>query len=285
MCSLPCQAFAAKEEALDKLQARLNERRDTASADILALKRKIRDFEELIEQKNARITRLESVRLTKDQVEKLSTMKLNARQATAENKKLKQRLAELERRMSESSDQDSALVVANKRVEELQGVKSSLMERCQQYGERIYELERQQMRVRAAVEKAGVVAPEGCDLSDAVLEVAERAAGADDASVVSSISTSEAAAVASAVAAAERHQAEVKEAKAALQKETAERLTVQEQMRAGVLKYRALEADVSAMRQQLAAAEMGKREAVKTALKTKERDHEHELKFLQVCWG
>lgn len=265
----------------------MNQPRDTASAGVPALKRKIREFEELIEQKNARIARLESVRLTKDQVEKLSAMKINARQATAENKKLKQRLAELEQRIGDigTSSRDAALVVANKRVEELQGVKSSLMERCQQYGERIYELERQQMRVRAAVEKAGVVAPDGCDLSDAVLEVAERAAGADDASVVSSISTSEAAAFASTVAAAERHQAELKEAKVALEKETAERLTVEEQMRTGVLKYRALEADVSVMRQQLATAEMGKKEAVKTALKTKERDHEHELKFLQVCWA
>lgn len=157
----------------------MNQSRDTASADIPALKRKIREFGELIEEKNVRIARLERVRLTQYQVEKLSLMKENALKTSAENKELKQRLEELERRMAE----------------------------------------------------------------------------------------------------ADRHQVELKKAKASLQEETTERLSVQEQTSADVLKHSALEKELSAMRQQLVTAEMGKREA---ASKRKERDHEDELKFLQV---
>ena len=296
----PPQAAAVKQKAIEELQASLDAAREaaddavnTAAAEVPALKRKVKEYEEVIEQRNARITRLERVRLTHDQVEKLSAMKHNARKKAAENKELsatikelRQRLTATERRAqagrrtaeaggAEVSNQAAALALANERIEELQGVKSSLMQRGQSYGKRVYELERQQMRVRAAIEKAGVVAPEGCDLSDAILEIVSRAAGADDASVVSGFSSSEATASAS-------HQAELQEAKAALRREEAERLTVQEQMRAGVSKYRALEATVVAARQQLAAAAADKRETMNTALKMKEKDHDRQLKYLQV---
>ncbi|CAN0479356.1 unnamed protein product, partial [Laminaria digitata] len=86
-------------------------------------------------------------------------------------------------------------------------------------------------RVRAAVKDAGVSIPEGRDLGDAVLELADRSATGTDASLMSSFSVGEGSAGAAAAAAVEeRHQAELEEIGAALRKGEAERSALKEQM-------------------------------------------------------
>lgn len=220
-------------------------------------------------------------------MDKLQAMKVSARNTAAENKALKERLAALGAgkggggASGEAIAQAAALSGANERIDELQGAKNNLMEKLRQYGKRLHELEKEHARVRAAVEKAGYSAPEGCDLGDAVLEIAERSAGTDG-SMMSSFSGGEGSAIAAAVAASEKHQAEMEDAMAALQSKEAERLAVQEQMRAGVARFRVLEAKEASARERLEAVEAEHREAVSVALRAKEKDHERQLKFLQV---
>lgn len=209
-----------------------------------------------MEEKVARITHLERVRLTRDQVEKLQNMKVNARNTAADNLKLKERVAELD------------------------GAKKNLLEKLRQYGKRVHELEKEHSVVRAAVEEAGISAVDGRDLGDAVLELAERSTGID-ASMMSSISGGEAAAMAAAVAGSERHYSELQEAKSALRRQEGERSGLQEQMRAGVARFRELEGREASVRERLEQTESDTRQK----LKMQEKDHERQLRFLQVGLG
>lgn len=280
------------QDQVEKLRAMKNSARSHA-AENTELKKKLaaleervfEEHEEAIAKKDERIKHLEQVRLTKAQLEKLKTMKNSARVTAAENKELKQRLAELEGGAEAGGGGSSggALAAANERNAELQGAKNNLMEKLKEYGKRVYDLEMQSSRVRTAILQAGVLAPEGRDLSDAVLEIAERSAGTD-ASVISSLSGGEeaVAAVAGGVAFSERHRAELQEARAALKREEAKHSALREQMTAGVVKFKVLEASEAGARERLEAAEAQKREAVNTALEIKEKDHERQLRFLQV---
>ena len=282
--------------------AEVTEKARAAAAEVAELSRQIEEGKKAIAQKDSRIKRLEEVRLTYHQVEKLQAMKTSARKTEAENRELKQRLAVLEEGRSQagggsgdgsgsgSSNTEEAaanLAAATERIAELQGAKDNLLEKLRQYGKRVHELEKEHTRVRAAVEQTGVSAPEGCDLGDAVLEVAERAAG-PDASLMSSFSASEgsaAAATATAAASVERHHVELEEMRAALRKGEADRLALKEQLVAGVGRLRGLEERETRAREMLEAAELEKREAVNVAVKAKEKDHSRQLKFLEVCFG
>ena len=310
--SLFWQAAAAKDSALAKVEAALSTARDAEQAareavaeiserarasasEVAKLLKQIELGKEAIAQKDSRIKRLEEVKLTNHQVEKLLAMKTSARKTAAENKELKQRLAVLEEGADGVSSgggrsgagQDAVkLAAATKRIAELQEAKNNLMQKLREYGPRVDQLDKEHMRVRAALEEVGVSVPEGRDLGDAVLEMADRAAGRDS-SMMSSFSVGEGSAVAAAAAlatASERHQAELKEMREAILKGEAERSALKEQMIAGVGRFRELEAKESLARARLEAAEVEKMDAVNAAVKTKEKDHERQLKFLQVCF-
>lgn len=279
----------------------MTEKARTAAAEVAELSRQIEEGKEAIAQKDLRIKRLEEVRLTNHQVEKLQAMKTSARKTAAENRELKQRLAVLEEGRSQagggaggggggggsSGEAPADLAAATERIAELQGAKKNVVEKLRVYGKRVHDLEKEHMRVRAAVEQMGVSASEGRDLGDAVLEVAQRASGSD-ASMMSSFSAGDGSAVAAAAAAAaavERHHAELEEMSAALRKGEADRSALKEQMIAGVSRFRELEARETRAREALEAAELEKMEAVNAAVKAKEKDHERQLKFLQVWVG
>ena len=281
----------------------MTEKARTAAAEVAELSREIEEGKQAIAQKDSRIKRLEEVRLTNHQVEKLQAMKTSARKTAAENRELKQRLAVLEEGRSQAGggaggssssgllgtgEAPADLAAATERIAELQGAKKNVVEKLRVYGKRVHDLEKEHMRVRAAVEQMGVSASEGRDLGDAVLEVAQRASGSD-ASMMSSFSSGEgsavAAAAAAAAAAAERHHAELEEMSAALRKGEADRSALKEQMIAGVSRFRELEARETRAREALEAAELEKMEAVNAAVKAKEKDHERQLKFLQVWVG
>lgn len=280
--------------------AEVTEQANAAAAEVAELSRQIVEGKKAIAQKDSRIKRLEDVRLTNHQVEKLQAMKTSARKTAAENRELKQRLAVLEEGLSRAGGGSGSgsgssgageaaadLAAAAERIAELQGAKNNLMVKLREYGKRVHELEKEHTRVRAAVEQKGVSAPEGRDLGDAVLEMAERVAGSD-ASMMSSFSAGEGSAIAAAAAAAdaaERHHAELEEMSAALRKGEEDRSALKEQMIAGVGRFRELEAREVRAREALEAAELEKMEAVNAAVKAKEKDHERQIKFLQVCLG
>lgn len=273
---------------------------------VAALTQRVEQNAAVIAQKDARIKRLEEVRLTTDQVEKLRVMKMGGIAAAAENKELKKRLAALEGGGSSGgagttagADSASASAAAaaaaaaaagaEERVAELLGVKEALLKKVREYGTRIHEIEKERARVRAAVEEAGVSAPKGRDLSEAVLEVVERAAGGDM-SFMSNATDGDGAAVTAALAAAERHRSELQEARETLRRAETERLTLQEQMRAGVAKFRALEAQEVAGRERLE-EQMARNETIEQEAKAlkeaidKEKDHARNVKFLEVGFG
>lgn len=243
-------AASATAELVQKAEAA------AAAGDVASLTRQVEESRAVMEEKDARITKLERVRLTKDDVDKLRNMKHNARNVAAENVKL------------------------NERVAELTGVKKTLGEKLRPYALRVHELEKEHNAVRAAVEEAGISTGDGKNLGDAILELAERSAGTD-ASMMSSFSGGEAAAVAAAVAGSERHYAQLQEAKAALRKQESELLGVQEKMRAGVVRFRELEAREATVRERLEQTESDTRQK----LKMQEKDHERQLRFLQVGIG
>lgn len=284
---------------------------EAAELRISDLEQKLKETGEIIAQKDARIKRLEEVRLTKSDVAKLTKMKMSGKAAADENKELKKKLKELERRgagvagdvgLSSSSSSSSCAelaavlataAAAEERVAELTGAKETLLKKVRGYGARIHELETEYTRVRAAVEDGGFMLPKGKDLSEVVLEVVERAVGvAEDASIVSSAADGDGAAVAAAVAAAGRHHAELEEVREALRRAEAGRVTMQDQMRAGVSKFRVLEAKEASVRKQLeetsarmvvaenAARQM--REAMETAAKNKEKSSS--VVILEVCY-
>lgn len=252
------------------------------------------EYQETIKRQEARIKKLEQVRLTNGQVEKLQAMKASARKTAAENAELKQRLSALTERLEAAgagagagadSAVAAALAAATERNAELQGAKDTLVEKLKQYGKRVYELEKEHTRVRAAVEELGGSVPDGGDLGDAVLDCAERfrGRGGCDGSMMSTGSHDDAAAAAAAAVEAEKLRAELRDAREALRKEEAARGVMKEQMMAGVAKFRALEAQEKAARERLEEAEVEQRGAVSAAVKLKEKDHERKLKFLQVC--
>lgn len=274
------QAEASAVETAASMQEKVH----AAAAQVAALSKQIEEGQEVVDQKNARIKRLEEVRLTKDQVDKLQAMKISARNTAAENKALKQRLSAVEAHGSASGSgtiNEAQAAADAERIAELEGAKGSLLEKLRQYGKRVHELEKERVRVRAALEQTGVSAREGRDLGDAVLEVAERSLGPDE-SMTGSFSAGSGAAAAAAVASSERYIAELEEARMALQREEADRAALQEQMRAGVIKYRALEEKEAEVRNRVEAMEAEQREAVSVAVKAREKDHERKLKFLQV---
>lgn len=285
-------AVAAASASIEKSERR-----------VTALRQQVEEAVDIIEKKDARIKRLEEVRLTNDQVEKLRTMKMNGIAAAAENKELKRRLAELERATKtgggggggsgEGSGGDASLAAseavaaAEARISELMGVKEALLKKVREYGTHLAETERERELVRAAVEEVGISAPKGRDLSEAVLELAEKVAGADS-SFMSTTTDGEGAAVAAAVAAAEHHhQAELQDVREALRHAEAEMETMQEQMRAGVSKFRALETQELGVRKHLEETrkrlEVAEEEARQLRdVKEKEKDHARTVKFLEV---
>ncbi|CAM9412371.1 unnamed protein product, partial [Ectocarpus sp. 8 AP-2014] len=310
------QAAQEKDIAIAKLQASLDaahasvaaESASSSAADVeeatVALNDKVAaltaatgEQKETIARQDARIKKLEQVRLTNGQVEKLQAMKASARRTAAENTELKQRLSVLKERLEaaegggavagadagdapsgdgEAASVTAALAAAADRNAELQAAKDTLVEKLKGYGKRVYELEKQHTRVRAAVAELGGSVPEGGDLGDAVLECAGRFAGrGGDMSVMSTGSHDEAA------AAVEELQRELREVREALRGEEAGRARLKEQMLAGVAKFRALEAQEKSTRERLEEAAAGQRGAVSAALKMKEKDHERELKFLK----
>lgn len=308
------QAAQEKDIAIAKLQASLDAAHASAAAEsasssaadveeataalndkVAALTAATGEQKETIVRQDARIKKLEQVRLTNGQVEKLQAMKASARRTAAENTELKQRLSVLKERLEaaegggaggpgdassgdgEAATVTAALAAAADRNAELQVAKDTLVEKLKGYGKRVYELEKQHTRVRAAVAELGGSVPEGGDLGDAVLECAGRFAGrGGDMSVMSTGSHDEAA------AAVEELQRELREVREALRVEEAGRARLKEQMLAGVAKFRALEAQEKSTRERLEEAAAGQRGAVSAALKMKEKDHERELKFLKV---
>ncbi|CBJ28848.1 kinesin family-like protein [Ectocarpus siliculosus] len=311
------QAAQEKDIAIAKLQASLDAAHASAAAEsasssaagveeataalndkVAALTAATGEQKETIARQDARIKKLEQVRLTNGQVEKLQAMKASARRTAAENTELKQRLSVLKERLEaaeggvagagagdapsgdgEAATVTAALAAAADRNAELQAAKDTLVEKLKGYGKRVYELEKQHTRVRAAVAELGGSVSEGGDLGDAVLECAGRFAGrGGDMSVMSTGSHDEAAAAAAAV---EELQRELREVREALRVEEAGRARLKEQMLAGVAKFRALEAQEKSTRERLEEAAVGQRGAVSAALKTKEKDHERELKFLK----
>lgn len=319
MVVLYAQAAQEKDIAIAKLQTSLDAAHASAAAEsasssttaveeataalndkMAALTAATGEQKETIARQDARIKKLEQVRLTNGQVEKLQAMKASARRTAAENTELKQRLMVLKERLEaaaaegggggdasssgggEAATVADALAAATDRNAELQVAKDTLLEKLKGYGKRVYELEKQDTRVRAAVAELGGSVPDGGDLGDAVLECAGRFAGrGGDMSVMSTGSHDDAAAAAAAM---EELQRELREAREALRVEEAGRARLKEQMLAGVAKFRALEAQEKSTRERLEEAEAGQRGAVSAALKMKEKDHERELKFLKVGW-
>ncbi|CAM9506922.1 unnamed protein product, partial [Sphacelaria rigidula] len=162
---------------------------------VSALREELEAKAALIVKRNARIDRLEEVKLTVDQVKKLSKMKADGKAAAAENKVLKKKLADMQAAASagaiggggSSADIAAAraeATSAKERVEELTSVKETLLQKVRGYGAHINALETEQNRVRAVVANAGFALPgdgRGADssasLSEIVFEVLERAAG------------------------------------------------------------------------------------------------------------
>lgn len=305
------QAAKEKDVAIAELQASLDEARLSAATEaktadvekatealndnIAALTATTAEYQETIKKQDARIKKLEQVRLTNGQVEKLQAMKASAKKTAAENTELKQRLAVLKERLevtaaavgsaTDAGSVAAALATATERNAELQGAKDTLVEKMKEYGKRVYELEKEHARVRAAVQELGGSVPDGGDLGDAVLDCAERFVGGRggcDGSMMSTGSHDEAVAAAAAARAAEEVQQELQEAREALRKEEASKAVLKEQMIAGVAKFRALEAQEKASRERLEQVEVEQRGAVSAAVKMKEKDHERKLKFLQV---
>ena len=297
--------------AIAELQASLDEARLSAATEaktvdvekatgalndnIAALTATTAEYQETIKKQDARIKKLEQVRLTNGQVEKLQAMKASAKKTAAENTELKQRLAVLKERLevtaaaagsaTDAGSVAAALATATERNAELQGAKDTLVEKMKEYGKRVYELEKEHARVRAAVQELGGSVPDGGDLGDAVLDCAERFVGGRggcDGSMMSTGSHDEAVAAAAAARAAEEVQQELQEAREALRQEEASKAVLKEQMIAGVAKFRALEAQEKASRERLEQVEVEQRGAVSAAVKMKEKDHERKLKFLQV---
>lgn len=269
------RSLAEVQASLEKARTAEDEAFETMNSRVAALQNKLEESSQTIEEKNARIKRLEAVRLTKDQVQKLHKLKEDNRNNAVENKELRKRLAVLEGLACGKGGAATELVA------KLQSEKDAILKKAQEYGMRVDELERERARVRAAVEEAGVSVSVGGDLSDAVMEIADRAVGADSSMISSSFSGSEAAAISAAVAASERHRAEVEESRAALRKSENDRLSLKEKMMLGVTRFRELESEVTSLKERLEVTESEQAEAVSVAVKTKER----ELKFLQVRSG
>lgn len=299
--ALPAAAAAVKAEEASSSSAAVDvaEATEALTGEITALNAAAEEYKETIKAQEARIKKLVQVRLTNGQVEKLQAMKSSAKKTAAENVELKQRLSVLKERLeaagsgggnasgtktdSSVSSVAAALAAATERNAELQTVKDTLMEKMKEYGKRVYELEKEHARVRAAVEELGGSVPDGGDLGDAVLDCAERFVGRGDASMMSTESHDAAAVAAAAAEASEGLRRELQEAREALRKEEAGRAVLKEQMVAGVAKFRALEAEEKATRERLGELELEQRGAVSAAVKMKEKDHEREVKYLQVC--
>lgn len=154
------------------------------------------------------------------------------------------------------------LEAATARNAELQCAEDTL-QKMKGYGKRVYELEKERARVRAAVEELGGSVPDGGDLGGAVLDLAERfvgGCGGGDGSVVSTVACNgsaiipeydnEAVALAAAARASEEAQQELEEAREALRKEAASKAVLEEQV-FWVAKFRALEAEEKASRKRL----------------------------------
>eukprot|EP00752_Nemacystus_decipiens_P014181 g12611.t1 len=282
----------------EETAAEVEKATEALNAKIAALTATTAEYEETIKKQDARIKKLEQVRLTNGQVEKLQAMKASAKKTAAENIELKQRLAVLKERLeattadaatdgsgaADAGSTSAVLAAANERNAELQGAKETLIEKMKQYGKRVYELEKEHARVHAAVEELGGSVPDGGDLGDAVLECAERLLGGRggcDGSMMSTGSHDEAVAAAAAARAVEEVQQELQEVREALRKEEASKAVLKEQMIAGVAKFRALEAQEKTARERLEQVEVEQRGAVSAAVKMKEKDHERKLKFLQ----
>ena len=194
-------AAAAAQPASDSAAADVERATEALNGRIASLTVAIGEYQETIKRQEARIKKLEQVRLTNGQVLKLQAMKASARQTAAENTELKQRLSVLTERQEAAeasaaaaaggsagggksaggAEADSvvaaALASATERNAELQGAKDALSAKLKQYGKRVYELEKEHTRVRAAVEELGGSVPDGWDLGDAVLDCAERFVG------------------------------------------------------------------------------------------------------------
>lgn len=267
---------------------------EALNAKIAALTAAIDEYKETVKKQDARIKKLEQVKLTNGQVEKLQAMKASAKKTAAENTELKQRLAVLKERLeaaaggggggADAGSVANALAAATERNAELKGAKDTLLEKMKEYAIRVYEQEKELARVRAAVKELGGSVPDGGDLGDAVLDCAEHFVGGRggcDGSMMSTGSHDEAAAAAAARA-MEEVQQELQDAREALRKEEASNAVLKEQRIAGVAKFRALEAQEKAARERLEQVEVEQRGAVSAAVKMKEKDHERNLKFLQV---
>lgn len=293
---LSASTSTSTEAAASSAAAEVEKATEALNGKLAALTAATGEYKETIKKQDARIKKLEQVRLTNGQVEKLQAMKASAKKTAVENTELKQRLAALKERLeaaacggrggTDAGSVAAALAAATERNAELQGAKDTLVEKMKEYGKRVYELEKEHARVRAAVEELGGSVPEGGDLGDAVLDCAERFVGGGrggcDGSMMSTGSHDEAVAAAAAARASEELQQELKEAREALRKEEAGKAVIKEQMIAGVAKFRALEAQEKAARERLEEVEVEQRGVVSAAVKTKEKEHERELKFLQV---
>eukprot|EP00903_Cladosiphon_okamuranus_P012223 g11463.t1 len=291
--SLDTARLSASTEAEVAAAAEVEKATEALNAKIAALTATTAEYQETIKKQEARIKKLELVRLTNGQVEKLQAMKASAKKTAAENTELKQRLAVFKERLEATADAGAgadarsvgaALAAATERNAELQGAKDTLVEKMKEYGKRVYELEKEHARVRAAVKELGGSVPEGGDLGDAVLDCAERFVGGRggcDGSMMSTGSHDEAVAAAAAARASEEVQQELGEAREALRKEQASKAVLKEQIMAGVAKFRALEAQEKATRERLEQVEMEQRGTVIAAVKKKEKEHERKHKFLE----
>ncbi|CAN0479341.1 unnamed protein product, partial [Laminaria digitata] len=78
------------EEAATQAVAEATEKARALAAEVTELSKQIEEDKEAIAKKDSRIKRLEGVRLTTDQVEKLQVMKSSGQKSAAENRELKQ---------------------------------------------------------------------------------------------------------------------------------------------------------------------------------------------------
>jgi chromosome segregation ATPase len=179
---------------------------------VRAAEQQVQALEATVAQRDARIKSLEAVRLTKDQVEKLKEMKLNAKRHEAENRTLTARLTDMRQQLAaataaankhrssssssvkeelnsssssagvkqeaaSASDNTAAAAAAvaeqAERLAQLEEVKDMLSDKLRKYVAHCKKLEGERGSIKAALEHAGVDCSHYDNLADGVSALAD----------------------------------------------------------------------------------------------------------------
>jgi myosin heavy subunit len=180
---------------------------------VRAAEQQVQALEATVAHRDARIKSLEAVRLTKDQVEKLKEMKLNAKRHEAENRTLTARLTDMRQQLaaataaankhrssssssakeelnnssssssaavkheaaSASDNNSAAAAVAEQaeRLAQLEEVKDMLSDKLRKYVAHCKKLEGERGSIKAALEHAGVDCSHYDNLADGVSALAD----------------------------------------------------------------------------------------------------------------